>query len=100
MSVSLLELFHFCHECVLIRDIPLLILVRVCVCYTMFSLLLVPTGLDGRKEKHFTDRDVCRPFLLDICINDLFTNTVRMAVVPPLIGTPSSRESNPWIRTQ
>ena len=34
-------------------------------------------GIDGGQDKHFTDRDVCRPFLLDICISDLFTNTVR-----------------------
>ena len=35
------------------------------------------TGADGGDDKHFTDRAVCRPFLLDICISDLFTNTVR-----------------------
>jgi RNA-binding protein Luc7-like 2 len=32
-------------------------------------------GVDGGDDKHFTDRAVCRPFLLDICISDLFTNT-------------------------
>jgi RNA-binding protein Luc7-like 2 len=26
-------------------------------------------------NRHFTDRDVCRSFLLNICINDLFINT-------------------------
>ena len=36
----------------------------------------LPTG-DYNKEKHFTDREVCRPFLLGICINDLFVKTVR-----------------------
>ncbi|XP_065899388.1 putative RNA-binding protein Luc7-like 1 [Dysidea avara] len=33
---------------------------------------------DGGNEHSnlkFTDKEVCRPFLLDICINDLFTNT-------------------------
>lgn len=53
--------------------------VRMDVCGN--SLLSHFSGLEGVKEKHFTDRDVCRPFLLDICINDLFTNTVRTVVV-------------------
>lgn len=30
---------------------------------------------DGR-ERHFTDKDVCKPFLFGICINELFVNTV------------------------
>ena len=34
-------------------------------------------GSDGKKEKSFLDEDVCRPFLLGICINELFVNTVR-----------------------
>jgi RNA-binding protein Luc7-like 2 len=32
-------------------------------------------GTQKGREKHFTDRDVCRPFLLGICINELFVNT-------------------------
>lgn len=34
-------------------------------------------GSDGGKEKSFLDDDVCRPFLLGICINELFVNTVN-----------------------
>lgn len=34
-------------------------------------------GEDKGKEKHFTDKDICKPFLLGICISDLFVNTVR-----------------------
>ena len=37
----------------------------------------LPTGDRINKEKHFTDREVCRPFLLGICINDLFVKTAR-----------------------
>lgn len=32
-------------------------------------------GEDKGKEKHFTDKDICKPFLLGICISDLFVNT-------------------------
>jgi hypothetical protein len=35
------------------------------------------TGEDKGKEKLFTDKDICKPFLLGICISDLFVNTVR-----------------------
>ena len=43
----------------------------------------LPTGDHNNKEKHFTDREVCRPFLLGICINDLFINTVRDCFLLP-----------------
>ena len=54
----------------------------MCVSYKPLSPCLVyvfmlSTGDDNNKEKHFTDREVCRPFLLGICINDLFINTVN-----------------------
>eukprot|EP00731_Ephydatia_muelleri_P029226 Em0020g870a len=32
-------------------------------------------GDKSDREKHFSDKDVCRPYLLGICINDLFINT-------------------------
>ena len=35
---------------------------------------------DAMSRKHFSDRDICRPFLLGICINELFVNTVRIAI--------------------
>ena len=47
----------------------------VCVLRNV-SVIMCCTGVDGGQDKHFTDRDICRPFLLDICISDLFTNTV------------------------
>ena len=40
----------------------------------------VHPGSDGSREKVFTDKDVCRPFLLGICISDLFVNTVSCLV--------------------
>lgn len=40
---------------------------------------LAHPGSDGSREKVFTDKDVCRPFLLGICISDLFVNTVSWA---------------------
>ena len=44
------------------------------------SIVLIQplVGEDKGKEKHFTDKDVCKPFLLGICISDLFVNTVRL----------------------
>lgn len=45
-------------------------MLTVCL-YSLF------TGEDKGKEKHFTDKDICKPFLLGICISDLFVNTVR-----------------------
>ena len=38
--------------------------------------LFVITGDQKDKEIHFSERSVCRPFLLGICINDQFINTV------------------------
>ena len=38
----------------------------------------LPVGDNKAKERRFTDSDVCRPFLLGICINDLFINTVSI----------------------
>lgn len=38
-------------------------------------------GTDGGREKTFQDKDVCRPFLLGICINELFVNTVSWCTV-------------------
>lgn len=33
-------------------------------------------GDDDDGKRQFTDKDVCKPFFLGICINSLFTNTV------------------------
>ena len=38
--------------------------------------VLCTAGADERREKTFQDKEVCRPFLLGICINELFVNTV------------------------
>ena len=56
------------------RASPLLLF---CV-YNIDSLYPSPAylGEDVGQEKHFTDKDICKPFLLGICINDLFVNTV------------------------
>lgn len=53
-------------------------IVSECIDVVIFQKLLYVlccAGVDEGPEKHFTDRDICRPFLLDICISDLFTNT-------------------------
>lgn len=42
----------------------------------------VLAGEDSGREKTFTDKEVCRPFLLGICINDLFVNTVSYIFGP------------------
>ena len=39
------------------------------------------TGGNQHANLRFTDKEVCRPFLLDICINELFTNTVSLFLV-------------------
>ena len=72
--VSAQQSVNHSHTCIRTNmhthSVALRFMYRVCVCVCVCS------GIDGGREKHFTDRDVCRPFLLDICINDLFTNTV------------------------
>ena len=40
----------------------------------MLEQLMGPQD-DEDTVRHFTDKDVCWPFLVDICINDLFINT-------------------------
>ncbi len=30
----------------------------------------------GGTQKHFTDKDVCKPYLCGLCPNELFNNTV------------------------
>ena len=46
---------------------------------SLFSALF--TGDKSDREKHFSDKDVCRPYLLGICINDLFINTVEWNLI-------------------
>ena len=73
---------YFLGECLSIPSFSLVPVVKKCnpkeiltaylrVWYSLF------TGEDKGKEKHFTDKDICKPFLLGICISDLFVNTVR-----------------------
>ena len=49
-----------------------------CVVFFFVYVFVLSTGDPNNKEKHFTDQEVCRPFLLGICINDLFINTVKL----------------------
>ncbi len=64
LSLSFLSLGHFS-----------LFIVKICplnMCFRLSSHV----GDDEGREKTFLDKCVCRPFILGICISELFVNTV------------------------
>lgn len=77
MSVSLDVCFYLVERSLLeLRDILVGVVLSEAETNWTVSSVLSYAGNDTGRERTFLDKDVCRPFILGICINDLFVNTV------------------------